>query len=172
MTLDEMVGLGLLAKDILDDNIRSEVLDGRYLDPATTGDALHRQVLIPDQTAINLLVRDMFPAPSPGPSLAELAARAAQEGATVSVLNATPNAGLGELVGEVLTDKGLLVGEAGEAGRVDYAETVIYDNGGKPETARYLAELLGVPESAIVETGDTLARHDVQVVLGADVLSG
>lgn len=172
MTLDEMIGLGLLAKDILDENIRSEVLDGRYTDPAVTGDELHRQVLIPDQTAINLLVRDMFPTPSLGPSLEELAALAAQEGASVSVLNATPNEGLAELVGEVLTDKGLSVQQAAEAGRVDYAETIIYDNGGKPETALYLAELLGVAGSAIVETGDALAEYDVQVVLGADVLSG
>jgi hypothetical protein len=170
MTLEEMVALGLLAKDIPDENIRSEVLDGRYVTPATTNGEVPQSILMPKTEAISLLVREMFPPESeaPGPALDELAALAAQETATLSVRNGTTSEGLAEMTGEILAEKGLDVLDVGEAGRTDYIQTVIYDNGGKPATARYLAGLLGVPESAIITTGDTQARYDVQVVLGTD----
>lgn len=172
MTLDQMVGLGLLAKDIPDGSIQSAVLDGRYTESAITQD--DRYILIPDDEAIRILVRSMFsgdgPSASAGPSTEELASLAGQEGATVSVLNGTPSEGLAEMVGRALIEDGLDVTGVGEAGRIDYTSTIIYDNAGKPNTARYVAKLLGVPDNVIVVTGDLQAPYDVQVVLGSDVL--
>jgi LCP family protein required for cell wall assembly len=170
MTLDEMVALGLLAKDLPDGNIRSEVLDGRYTDTAITSD--DRYILMPDMQAINILVQEMFitEAERPGPSLDELAILAAPEEATISVLNGTSREGLAELVGRILVERGLSVTGVGETGQVDYTHTTIYDNSGKPNTARYVAGLLGISDAAIYVTGDTLAPYDIQVVLGNDVL--
>jgi len=177
MTLDQMVALGLLAKDIPDGNIRSDVLDGSYTTPTITSGEIPQQVLLPDRQAISMLVREIFeaeatavkaPAPTLAPTPDALLDRVAQEAATVSVLNGTPQAGLSVLAGDFFSERGLNILEIGEAGRVDYAKTVIYDNGDKPATARYLARMLGVPESAIIVTGDFQARYDIQVVLGSD----
>jgi hypothetical protein len=63
---------------------------------------------------------------------------------------------------------GFNVVEMRNADRFDYAETMIIDYTGKPNTTRYLADLFNVRQGNVLSGSNPDSPYDVKVVLGAD----
>ena len=171
LSLEQIVQLALLAQDIPETNICSAVIDGEYVEMATLPDGA--QVLVPNHENIRTLVLEIFS----GTGSCDIARRNLEAGmesenATVSVVNGTLTEGLATTTGDMLAASGINVVNVGNADRFDYEQTIIYDYTGQPNTARYLAVLLGVPETAIVRTENPAGLYDIQVVLGNDYTPG
>lgn len=167
LSLQQIVQLALLAQDISEDDICSGIIDGEYVEMATLQDG--GQVLVPDHERIRGLIMDIFSGVGEcEPNQQTLAVEAAAEAATVSILNGTLTEGLATETGDYLALQGINVVAVGNADRFDYEHTIIYDYTGKVNTARYLATLLGVLETAVVRTENPVGLYDIQVILGND----
>ncbi len=167
LSLSQMIELARVVADIPDENICSRVVDNYYVSLLTLDDS--SQVLVPDRNAVRGLVEDIFTGTGEcAPGGVNLSSEAAAEQATVGVFNGTKTEGLATLTGDYLTGQGINVIELANAERNDYAETIIYNYNGKVSTARYLASLLNVPESAIVVVDNPSSGPDIQVILGND----
>lgn len=169
--MEQLIELARLASEIPKENICSAVVDGDYIEGMQTlSDG--SQVLIPSRDKIRQLALDISNGTgscAPGAGSAEdLAEQAAAERASVSVLNGTRREGLATETGDMLASMGINIISVGNADRFDYAQTIIYNYTGKSSTARYLAQLLGVPETAIVSTASPTGQFDIQVILGDD----
>jgi hypothetical protein len=105
-----------------------------------------------------------------GPSIPtdDPAAAAKVENAKVSVLNGAGVEGLAGLTADYLRAQGLNVTTVGNADRLDYAKSIVIDYTGKPYTAKYLMNLMGLSESQILSQTNPDSDVDVAVILGAD----
>ncbi len=173
LSLDQIVSLALLAKDIPRDKITSAVIDQDYIaSEYTTAD--NQQVLILNIEKFRELRDRIFYTPEPPnlvvPNAAELLAN---EGATVEVLNGSAQAGIAAAAADYLRGKGINVVSVGNADRNDYGSTVIYDFKSRPYTTRWLADTFHVSSSSILSGNDPSSPADVRVIIGADfVLPG
>ena len=169
LTLDQIIQLGLLVKDIPVASVRHEVLDYQYLQDYTTPDG--RQVLLPWWDKIRTLRDSIFTAstlkPRTTPGVAD-PALLASEAARVEVLNGAGVQGLAQDTADWLKTKGLTVVSVGTADRTDYAATVVVDYSGKTYTARWLAGLFGVAEANILSSTAADSTIDIKVILGQD----
>lgn len=168
LTLQQMVSLARLGSQIPKESICSKVLNNTYIDSLQTlPDS--SQVLIPDLNKTHELVLDVYNGTgSCVPGGEDLKARAADEKATVNLLNGTRQEGLATDTGDNLAALGINIISVGNADRFDYDKTLIYNYKNKPYTARYIAQLLHVPETAIVDSPDSAALFDIRIILGAD----
>jgi LCP family protein required for cell wall assembly len=168
LTLDQMIQLAQLAPDIPKENICSAVINGSYIESMQTLPD-NSQVLIPDKEKVRQLVDDVNNGTGTcTPGGENLSQEATAEVATVSIINGTPQEGLASDTKAILTAAGVNVVAVGNADKFDYATTVITSYKGKTATARYLAKLLDVPETAIVDSPNPSAEYDIVVILGAD----
>ncbi len=168
LTLQQMVALARLGSQIPKENICSKVINGDYIDSMQTLPD-NSQVLVPDIEKVHQLVLDV----SNGagvciPGGEDLKAKAASERATVNLLNGTRQEGLATDTGNMLAASGINVIAVGNADRFDYQQTIIYNYKNKPYTARYIAQLLRIPETAIVNAPDAAALFDIRIIIGAD----
>jgi len=94
---------------------------------------------------------------------------ARQEVARLSVRNGSGIEGLATQTSDYLTEQGLQVVEVGNADRLDYeiSRLIVYSDR-YPYTVRYLASLLGLQESQILNQAYPDAPVDVVVILGRD----
>lgn len=171
-TFDEgqLIQLARLAGEIPQENICSAVISGDYIDRFETL-ADGSQVVIADRSSVRQLILDIFSGTGQcSPETQDVAEAARAENATIRVLNGTRQEGLATETGDRLSAAGLDVIEVGNADRFDYSETMITDYSGSEATARYLASVLNVPESAIVVGESASPLYDIEVVLGADLL--
>jgi LCP family protein required for cell wall assembly len=167
LSLRQLIDLVRLASQLPDDAICSAVINGEYVDLFTLPDG--SQVLIPDPNKVHGLVMDIFTGTGRCASgFEDLAAQAATEQATISVVNGTSHEGLATETADLLTGMGVNVVSVGNADRFDYQDTVIYNYNGKTNTARYIAQILNVPESAIVVASNPAGLYDIEVILGGD----
>ncbi len=164
MTIDEMIRLANLATQIPPEKIRSAVIDENYTMPWETPDG--QQVLVPVRERIRQLRDELFTAIPPVPPEQDPAALAAAEAATVMVQNGTLTAGLAQSTAEYLQQQQVNVINFGNADRNDYAASLIIHRD-KPNSAAYIAQLLGLPATAITPASGT-QEADVIVILGAD----
>lgn len=173
-SMDQLIELARLAAEIPKENICSAVVDGDYIEGMQTL-ADGSQVLIPSRDKIRRLAQEISTGTgrcAPGAeSTEDLAAQAASERASVSVLNGTRQEGLATETGNWLASMGITIISVGNADRFDYTQTIIYNYTSKTNTARYLAQLLGVPETAIIATTSPTGQFDIQVILGDDYRS-
>jgi hypothetical protein len=96
------------------------------------------------------------------------AARLASEAATIEVLNGTTIVGLAGRTVEYLQRQGFQIARADNADRSDYADSLIIVYTGKNYTAQYLAGLLNLPPTAVVQGPNPSAEYDISIILGAD----
>jgi hypothetical protein len=95
--------------------------------------------------------------------------RAAANGnITVRVYNGTLREHLAADVASALRQKGYSIGEVAQAARVDYTETIIRDHTGHTQAANAIAQLLGVPTTAVKKLPPVADGVDITVVLGSD----
>jgi hypothetical protein len=130
------------------------------------------QVLKPVPDRIRQLRDEIFTLTSAvGPSVEaeDPAEGARQEGARLAVRNGSGIEGLATQTSDYLTDQGLQVVEVGNADRLDYeiSRVIVYRDR-FPYTVRYLASLLGLEESQILNQSTPDAPVDIAVVLGRD----
>jgi LCP family protein required for cell wall assembly len=168
LTLQQIAELALLGSEIPRDKICSMVITGEYIQSLETL-ADNSQVLIPDTGKVRQLALDAYNGTGKcTPGGEDLAALAAPEKARISILNGTTQEGLATETGNMLAALGLNVVSLGNAERFDYPNTLIYNFTEKTNTARYIAHLLNVPETAITAATDPSGTMDIQVIIGAD----
>lgn len=165
LSLEQMVGLALLAQDIQRENIQHEVIDYRYVLDYTTEDG--KQVLVPIREKIRELRDRLFTisAVIAPPSDAELKALMATEGAQIEVLNGAGVEGLAKATSDWLNGQGVVVANFATADRSDYPNTLIYAYGDNPYTARWLAKVFN---ATVVNGAAATDGVDVRIILGAD----
>lgn len=166
LTIEELIGLGLLMNEIPRENIEFGVIDNLYVDLSTSAEG--DKVLIPRQKAISDLIQRVFN-PQPNLTLADLRARAEAESASIVVYNNTDISGLAGQTREFLQSRDVAVVNVGNVPTPTNVDTIIRDYTGNPWTARYLAALLGLPLDRIQPGGDGLTSEDVMVVVGPDI---
>ena len=165
LELSEIVALGHLMSEIKREDIRYRVIDKFYAYPGLSpqGD----QVLYPDFVAIRDLILETFYAQSQL-TLAEMKARADEENPQVYVYNGTKVIGLAGDTRDWLVAKGVRVDNIGNDVTNGRAQTAIIEYGRYSWTAKYLAELMGLPDDRITRGGDGRIAQGVVVALGKD----
>lgn len=160
LTLDEVLALAGLAIKVDRSQIRFAVIDETCTEDYITPEGA--QVLIPLRDRMREVRDYVFGA-------AEIAQQTVeQENATIGVLNGTERIGLAASTTEYLQTQGVTVTTFGNADRSDYATTSIVLNRSKPQTAARLVALLGLPQTAIINTPNSAAGQDLLIILGAD----
>ncbi|MBK8029027.1 MAG: LCP family protein [Chloroflexi bacterium] len=167
LSQEELFALASLAQDIPRENIRSAVINQFYTTPQTNpnGD----QVLILNYSAFRGLLQEVF-GENQTLNTSDLRDRANAEAANIVVYNNTTTQGLATQTRDWLTSRSVTISAVGNMPEPDdSAVTVIRDYTGNPYTARYLAQLLGLPEDRIQVSSDGLTSADVMVVVGSDI---
>jgi LCP family protein required for cell wall assembly len=171
LSFDQMVSILLLASQIDKKSIqRGVIAPPEMVIFQTLPDGA--QVLKPVPDRIRQLRDEIFTLTSAvGPSVEaeDPAEGARQEGARLAVRNGSGIEGLATQTSDYLTDQGLQVFEVGNADRLDYeiSRVIVYRDR-FPYTVRYLASLLGLEESQILNQSTPDAPVDIAVVLGRD----
>ena len=171
LTLDQLVGLGLLAAQVdLQDISRGVIAPPEMVLLDTHLDGA--MVLKPVPDKIRALRDAIFTgtgaiAPSVPPETSTEAVGI--EHARLAVLNGAGLEGLATDTAEYLQGQGLNVVEIANADRIDYDKSrVIVYSQNYPYTIRYLAELLGLSEGQILQAVFPENDLDLMVILGAD----
>jgi LCP family protein required for cell wall assembly len=167
LTLDEIVQLALLTKDIPDGNIRSAVIDYDYVYNQVTPGG--QAVLVPIRENIRELRDELFSAPTvPTPVIEDLDQTMSEESAHIAIYNGTPRFGLAAETEAYLVNKGVNVVEIGNADSSEYRSTQIIDYGSHPATTQYLTQLMFVPPLNVTNGSRPLGEFDVLLILGSD----
>ena len=168
MTLEEMVNLISLAKEIEREDIESTVIDGDYImNEFTTADGA--QVVLLDARAFRSLREQMFYNPAPLPqSTIDPAGLAIEETATIEVQNGSARAGIAQATADYLNEHGFNVTSVGNADKFNYQDTIIYDYAGRYYTTRWLAERFRVEPGRIIDMSDPNSPVDVRIIIGQD----
>ena len=171
LSFDQMMSIGILASQLDKKSIRRGVIGPPEMvifQKLPDG----AEVLKPVPDRIRQLRDEIFTLTSAvGPSVEaeDPAEGARQETARLSVRNGSGIEGLATETGDYLTEEGLQVVEVGNADRLDYeiSRVIVYSDR-FPYTVRYLASLLGLEQSQILNQNTPDAPVDVVVVLGRD----
>ena len=168
LSLDQLVGLALLAQSIERKNIQSAVIDGKYiLKEFVTAEG--KQVVALDEQGFRELRTEMFYTPGPEPSATlDVERQAAEEQASIEVLNGAAQAGIAQNTADYLLKNGFNVVSVGNADRYNYDTTIIYDYSGHYYTTRWLSETFKVPAQGIVALRDPNSTVDVRLIVGGD----
>ncbi len=166
LSLEQIVSLALLAGDIPRENIKSAVIDYRYVVDGTTPEG--RQVLVPLRDKIRVLRDELFAGtaafvPATGQDEVELIKA---EAARIEVLNGAGVQDLASLTRDWLQAQGLNVVSIDTADRSDYTSSVIVDYTGKPYTVAWLKKTFAV--STIISGAEPGSSVDVKVIVGQD----
>ena len=169
LQLDEIVALANLASEVDPDGIRFGVIDENYVMFWTTPDG--QEVLVPQRDRIRELRDRIFTSePPPVADAEDPLARLKDEAATIQVLNGTAAPGLAKSTQLYLVEQGLTVGDEdiGNADHTSYTHSKVVVHTGKTYTAEYLADLLQLPETAVVHEPNPGAAYDITIILGSD----
>ncbi len=167
LTLDQIIALARLANEVDPDDVETGVIDERYTLFHETDNG--QQVLIPLRDKMRELRDDLFTSePSLDDTKTDESSQLEDEDASVEVLNGTLTPGLAADVADLLRQANLDVTRTRNADRQDIEESLIVAHTEKSNTARYIAQLLELPESSVVQGYEPGAECDVSVILGAD----
>jgi polyisoprenyl-teichoic acid--peptidoglycan teichoic acid transferase len=168
LSVEQILALAGLVAEIGTDNVAYGSVNALHTSPDRNNEGL--DILVPNYIAINEIISQTFD-PQSDLSLADIRARAAEEDATVSVLNNTSISGLAGSTREWLVSQGVDVTSVGNVQEQnEAATTIILDYTGNTYTARLLAQVMGLPQSAIRPgAGSNIqVNTDLAVVVGAD----
>jgi len=187
LTLDQIIRLGNLLMEVPRENIHYATIDvgDVTFGKSDAGD----DVLIPIMSDITTLIESvLYPdiagsAPSSTGdtgttstntvttgSSADLLTKMQSENAPIYAYNGTDIGGLAAKTQEWLIGKGVKVSGVGNDPNHGGQPTVIRDYGGRaPNTALYLAQLMGIPADRIQPGVDGLVSNGIVIVAGPDV---
>lgn len=167
LTLDQVIALARLASEVDWEDVETGVIDERYTLFYETDDG--QQVLVPLRDKMRELRDDLFTTEtSSNAEESEETSPPEDKGATIEVLNGTLVPGLAADVAERLRRENLEVLQTGNADRQNVEESLIVAHTNNTHTAQYIAQLLELPDSSVVEGYEPRADYDITVVLGAD----
>jgi LCP family protein required for cell wall assembly len=167
MTLDQLIRLAVMAGQVPRDHIKQGILGKGYVLFGTSPDNL--AILIPLPDKINALRDEIFATSSalgpqtPGSELERVLA----EGAHVSIQNQSRTAGLAELTSTYLSSQGINVSSVSDSPG-NLTSTTLIDHTGKPFTARYLVNLMGISPFKIDFDESQGSSADIELILGDD----
>lgn len=181
LTIDKVIALVNLAKDVKADSIQSVVIDEKMaLGITTPGGA---QVLWPDRERIRAAIDPLFatpegvPAqpqpqaqvePQPTPSkTSEQIKKLAAEAARIEISNGTSTEGLSDRVAAWLKSEGYNVVLADNADRQDYEQTVIVESNDRPYTKGLLLTIFGVTQK-VRQNPNAKTDIDLRIIIGKD----
>jgi LCP family protein required for cell wall assembly len=162
LTLDQLLRLAQLGTEIERARIRTASIDETMTSSWTTPQGA--MVLVPDRSKMAVLHNLIFSAPV---AWEDESAQLAAEAADIVVLNGTRTNGLAGQAAEKLKAQNLSVSSVGSADRV-YAQSLVVVYTGKLASARAVARILGLPESAIITGVNPGGDTDIKVILGTD----
>lgn len=166
LSLPQLLELARLAASVDEASLCGAVINGPYIEQRVLPDA--SQILVPVHDRVRELVLEVETGTGVcDPERRALMAQVEMEQATLRVLNGTGRDGLATRTADRLVNEGFVVAAFGTAPTLDYTQTVVTSFNGKEATARYLAQWLGLPESAVV-IGGTDPEADIEIILGMD----
>lgn len=168
LNLQEAIQLGILALNFDTDNIKRGVIDYTMVTPAKS--AQGEQILKPITDKIRALRDELFASQGNGAPIAspsEGSTLVRDEAASVIIWDGSGQAGLADRTSSYLQSQGVNVIQVADAGGY-YPATKIEIFNGKPYTAAFLAETMGVASANIWSTYDASAGVDIRVTLGGD----
>ena len=167
LTLDELIKLALLAKDVQEKDIQRGIIDKSNVFFGNSPDGLSILIPIPDDIH-NL--RDQIFATSgsispqvPGNSAEQLKTEAAR----IAIYNGSGDSSLGTRTADYLTNQGANIVQVANADQA-YAYTTIVDHTGNPYALKYLVELMGIANGKITIKFDPNSQADIELYLGND----
>jgi polyisoprenyl-teichoic acid--peptidoglycan teichoic acid transferase len=170
LSFEDILILGMLAKDIPIEGIRQGVIDTTMAVPAnTTINGVPASVLRPVPDLIRILHDEIF---LPGGPLSPLAqgdplTLMQFDEARVRIINNTYSAGLEERTARFLTDQGMQVVEYGApTGATGITHLILYSS--KLYALRYLTKTFGVESNQLVIQPDPNTTVDIEIRLGED----
>ncbi len=166
MTFQEMVELAQLAQIIPKENIKSAVITDKdnLLLPSTLPDG--DQVFSPVYERIHDLVEVLFD-PTPG---GQVNPQASAEGATIVVSNGAGVDGLGKATTDRLRAQGFNIVDTKNADLPGgYGKSIIRVFTDKIKTARYLAQVLSLDGTVIVNEKNGPPGVDIELIIGKDL---
>jgi LCP family protein required for cell wall assembly len=168
LTLENIVDLMGLVREIDSKNIQSAVINGDYLmNEFTTSEGA--QVVLLDSQAFRKLREQMFYKPAPYiQSTIDINILAHDEIATIEIQNGSARDGIANMTSEYLEEQGFSVVSVGNADQFDYENTIIYDYSGSYYTTRWLAEHFNVQPTHIIDIVDPNSPVDVRIIIGRD----
>ena len=166
MTVNEVIRLAWSVLAINRNDITSSVIGAQYITMAESDDGLDILRPVPDR--IRLLRDEVF---GEGDILAPLAEGEmrdiiAEEGARVSVRNASSHGGLATRTAEWLREQGFNVVEETNAEYTIFSQIYVYN--GTPYALRYFAEAAGISSLNIYYNDEVDPGFDLILVLGDD----
>jgi len=168
LSLQDAVSLALLTSKIDPANIKRAVIGPEQLQFASSPDGLAILIPIPDK--IRLVRDEIFTVGGPVGPLA-VASDPVQlmqaEQARVSVRNGSSQAGLANKTGEYFRSLGMNVIEETNADML-YNVSQIQILSGKPYTSLYLAQMMNLPSTNIINDYTPDSQVDIIVTLGED----
>jgi LCP family protein required for cell wall assembly len=166
MTFEQALDLALVSTTIDPDDIQTGVIDNRYV--TFEKDDTNADILIPVPSSISVLIQDTFN-PTGDLTRDDLRERAAAESASIAVLNNTTTQGLAGTTRDWLGTQGVSISTIGNTSNPNGADTIIRDYTGNPWTARYLAEVLGIPRERILAGVNSEISADIAILVGPDI---
>jgi len=167
LSLDQAVQLAIMASQVPKENIKNGVIGKGYVLFGQSPDNL--SILIPLADKIHTLRDEIFAssgalAPlTPGSDLERMLA----EGARVSIVNQSRTAGLAERTAQFLGSQGVNVANVSEAPQ-NLATTTLIDHAGKPFSAKYLVDLIGIAPGKIIMDEVPGISGEIEILLGDD----
>jgi LCP family protein required for cell wall assembly len=157
----EILALAKLANQVDTAQIQSRQID--YTLVVETKTPSGGDVLLPDREKIRAVVDELFTLSSDNHK------RIPGESATLEVLNGAGTPGLGAQMAAFLKEQGFDVVAIGNADRNDYADTIIMDYAGNPQTAALLAQILNVSAAnTLTESGSQPGPGNLRIIVGKD----
>lgn len=168
MSLQQIMQLALLAKDIPAKNIKKAVMSYNEGIPAKSSDGL--DILIPQPDKIRLVRDSIFTTSGPISPVAvsgDPAELIKQEAARISLQNGTLVPGLASRTSDLLKAKGMNVVEEKNADQVYSASRIIIYTG-KPYSISYLSLTMGISSGQIYNKYDPKSPYDIAIIMGTD----
>jgi LCP family protein required for cell wall assembly len=167
LTVDQVIKLALLAKDVPKENIKQGQIDKGDVYFGTSPDGLSILIPIPDD--INRIRDEIF---STTGSLTPQVQGNPQEqmkaeAARIIIYNGSGDDALGNRTADYLRSQGANIIQVAEAGK-SYAATTIVDHTGNPYALKYLVELMHIASGKISIQFDPNAASDIELYLGSD----
>jgi LCP family protein required for cell wall assembly len=170
LTFDDIMRLGMLAKDVPEENIKRGVIDYTMVQLVDLMvDGQKQSVFKPISDKIRVLRDEIFSTGGASPlATGDALELAKQEGATVAIYNSSQTPGLAQKTADYFTGQGFSVVTFGNSQLFPGATQVI-DHRGKLYMLKYLKELFGINSGAqVVNKYDPAAAADIEIILSDD----
>lgn len=168
MDLETILSLARLAASVSSEGIMQRTIGPDQVTISVSPDGL--DILLPDTDAIRALRDEIFNVSQsfePQSSVVDVRELAAQEAATISVLNATFTPGLAASTSDFLTSNEFNITATGNAQEVaELTSIILYTS--KPYTIQRLLSVMNLDESRIYSSYDPNSAVDIVILLGND----